>query len=249
MVCGLSSRVVCHQEWSVIKSGLSSRVVCHQEWSVTKSGLSSRVVCHQEWSVIKSGLSPRVVCHQEWSVTKSGLSSRVVCHQEWSVIFSSYPTHPAHNPRRGIHTFSQHFLRHQKRTSMDMRQFRVFLFCFLFSFFVYKFTRHSTWSQGEINIFIFKKGVGVGVVVVRGAGKKLRSLADSLRSQMILHRAFVNIHRSGVLAVLAWLVPHETAAVSARSVYPIQLCTMTLHAKPHRSYPLTPTPNLNALPG
>ena len=33
---------------------------------------------------------------------------------------------------------------------------------------------------------------------------------------------FLNIHRSGVLTVLAWLVPHETAAVSACSVYTIQ---------------------------
>ena len=30
---------------------------------------------------------------------------------------------------------------------------------------------------------------------------------------------FLNIHRSGVLTALAWLVPHETAAVSVRSVY------------------------------
>ena len=36
--------------------------------------------------------------------------------------------------------------------------------------------------------------------------------------------------------VVTWLVPRETAAVSARSVYTIQLCTMSptsLHAKPH----------------
>ena len=67
----------------------------------------------------------------------------------------------------------------------------------------------------------------------------LRSRADSLRSHVILHEwlafysAFLNIHRSGVLAALAWLVPHETAAVSARSVYTIQPCTMSLHAKMH----------------
>ena len=47
---------------------------------------------------------------------------------------------------------------------------------------------------------------------------------------MILHEwiafysAFLNIHRSGVLTALAWLVPHETAAISARSVYTIQPC-------------------------
>ena len=67
----------------------------------------------------------------------------------------------------------------------------------------------------------------------------LRSRADSLRSHVILHEriafysAFLNIHRSGVLTALAWLVPHETAAVLARSVYTIQPCTISLHAKPH----------------
>ena len=54
---------------------------------------------------------------------------------------------------------------------------------------------------------------------------------------MILHEwiafysAFLNIHRSGVLTALAWLVLHETASISARSVYTIQPCTMSLHAK------------------
>ena len=67
----------------------------------------------------------------------------------------------------------------------------------------------------------------------------LRSRADSLHSHVILHEwiafygAFFNIHRSGVLTALAWLVPHKTAAISARSVYTIQPCTMSLHAKPH----------------
>ena len=45
--------------------------------------------------------------------------------------------------------------------------------------------------------------------------------------------SLLNIHRSGVLTALAWLLPHETAAVTARSVYTIQPCTMSLHAKPH----------------
>ena len=67
----------------------------------------------------------------------------------------------------------------------------------------------------------------------------LRSQADSLRSHVILHEriafysAFLNIHRSGVLTALVWLVPHETAAISARSVYTMQPCIMSLHAKPH----------------
>ena len=60
----------------------------------------------------------------------------------------------------------------------------------------------------------------------------LRSRADSLRSHVILHErlafysAFLNIHRSGVLTALAWLVPHETAAISARCVYTVQSCTI-----------------------
>ena len=39
---------------------------------------------------------------------------------------------------------------------------------------------------------------------------------------------FWNIHRSGVLTALAWLVPHETAAVSAQV-----LCTPYNHAPCH----------------
>ena len=64
--------------------------------------------------------------------------------------------------------------------------------------------------------------------------------ADSLHSHVIVHEwldffysAFLNIHWNGVLTALAWLVPHETAAISAGSVYTIQPCTMSLHAKPH----------------
>ena len=41
-------------------------------------------------------------------------------------------------------------------------------------------------------------------------------------------RQFLNIHRSGVLTVLAWLVPHETAAVLAQV-----LCTPYNHAPCH----------------
>ena len=39
---------------------------------------------------------------------------------------------------------------------------------------------------------------------------------------------FLNIHQSGVLTALAWLVPHETAAVSAQV-----LCTPYNHAPSH----------------
>ena len=39
---------------------------------------------------------------------------------------------------------------------------------------------------------------------------------------------FLNIHRSGVLTALAWLMPHETAAISAQV-----LCTPYNHAPCH----------------
>ena len=51
----------------------------------------------------------------------------------------------------------------------------------------------------------------------------LRSWADSLHSHVILHEwiafysTFLNIHRSGVLTVLAWLVPQESAARESQS--------------------------------
>ena len=53
----------------------------------------------------------------------------------------------------------------------------------------------------------------------------LRSRANSLRSHLILHEwtafysAFLNIRWSGVLTALAWLVPNETAAVSAQVLW------------------------------
>ena len=55
----------------------------------------------------------------------------------------------------------------------------------------------------------------------------LRSWTDSLCSHVILHEwiafysMFLNIHQSGVLTALAWLVPHEIDAVSAQV-----LCTL-----------------------
>ena len=60
------------------------------------------------------------------------------------------------------------------------------------------------------------------------------SWAGSLHSHMILHEwlafysAFLNINQSGVLTALAWLVPHETAAVSAQV-----LCIPYNHAPCH----------------
>ena len=36
-----------------------------------------------------------------------------------------------------------------------------------------------------------------------------------------------------MFTALTWLMPHETVAISARSVYTRQPCTMSLHAKVH----------------
>ena len=65
----------------------------------------------------------------------------------------------------------------------------------------------------------------------------LLSRADSLRSHVILHEwiafyiAFLNIHRSGVLTALAWLVPQESAARESQSRR--VLCTPYNHAPCH----------------
>jgi len=45
---------------------------------------------------------------------------------------------------------------------------------------------------------------------------------NSFLQRPSISSSFLNIHRSGVLTALAWLVPHETAAVSARPVYTTQ---------------------------
>ena len=65
----------------------------------------------------------------------------------------------------------------------------------------------------------------------------LRSWADSLCLHVILHEwiafysAFLNIHRSGVLTALAWLVPQESAARESQSRH--VLCTPYNHAPCH----------------
>ena len=48
---------------------------------------------------------------------------------------------------------------------------------------------------------------------------------------LAFYSAFWNIHRSGILTALfvTWLVPRETAAISARCVYIIQPCTISRH--------------------
>ena len=53
------------------------------------------------------------------------------------------------------------------------------------------------------------------------------SSADSLHLHVVLHEwlafysflGFLNIYQSGVLTVLAWLVPHETAAISVQVLW------------------------------
>ena len=47
-------------------------------------------------------------------------------------------------------------------------------------------------------------------------------------SDMLFYSAFLNIHRGGVLTALTWLVPRETAAVSAQV-----LCTTYNHTPCH----------------
>ena len=65
----------------------------------------------------------------------------------------------------------------------------------------------------------------------------LRSWADSLCSHVILHKwiafysAFLNIHQSGTLTTLAWLVPQESAARESQSRR--ILCTPYNHAPCH----------------
>ena len=63
----------------------------------------------------------------------------------------------------------------------------------------------------------------------------LRSLEQTHCARMLFYMSdwlsiarFLNIHRSGVLTELAWLVPHETAAVSAQV-----LCTPYNHVPCH----------------
>ena len=51
-------------------------------------------------------------------------------HGDWSVIFSGCHTDPTDSSRWGMHRFSQHLLRHKKRTTVDMHHFPVFFYAF-----------------------------------------------------------------------------------------------------------------------
>ena len=105
------------------------------------------------------------------------------------------------------------------------------------------FTGCCTLSLEEMGNFISVKPMSFWLIDDCLYSAILSSWADSLRSHVILHEwlafysAFLNIHRSGVLTALTWLVPHKTAAVPARSVYTIQPWSMSLHAKPRTSCP------------
>ena len=60
----------------------------------------------------------------------------------------------------------------------------------------------------------------------------LRSRADSLCSHVILHewQAFLNIHWSGVLTALTWLVPHEPAVFMQSHIRKVHACSaVTCH--------------------
>ena len=58
--------------------------------------------------------------------------------------------------------------------------------------------------------------------------RRLTALACDSTWVTSFYSAFLNIHRSGVLTALAWLVPHEKAAVSVQV-----LCTPYNHAPCH----------------
>ena len=51
------------------------------------------------------------------------------------------------------------------------------------------------------------------------------------KKNRFFYSTFLYIHGSGLqhCLIVTWLVPRETAAVSARSVYTIQPCTMSRH--------------------
>ena len=89
----------------------------------------------------------------------------------------------------------------------------------------------SFWKFGETRAPFFKPGKVVWSLLHSAS---LRSRADSLCLHVTLYEwlafysTFLNIHGSGVLTALAWLMPHETAAISAQV-----LCTPYNHAPCH----------------
>ena len=73
-----------------------------------------------------------------------------------------------------------------------------------------------------INLVHYVVVVPLLYIVLFSALDKLTVLACDSTSVNIFSNMFLNIHQNGILTVLTWLVPHETAAISAHSVV---LCT------------------------
>ena len=73
-----------------------------------------------------------------------------------------------------------------------------------------------------------------GDTVVGRYSAILHSQADSLRSHVILHEwiafysAFLNIHRSGVLTALAWLLPSQRILCTPYNYAPCHFTTVTV---------------------
>ena len=65
-------------------------------------------------------------------------------------------------------------------------------------------------------------------IVLFSALEQIQCSDVILHEWLAFYSPFLNIHRSGVLTALAWLVPHETAAVLAQV-----LCTPYNHAPCH----------------
>ena len=108
---------------------------------------------------------------------------------------------------------------------------------FLPSFYAY--TYHSEVVQNRVYKTAKPDLIQVLLLLITFICTILGSWARSFCLHVILHEwiafysVFLKIHRSSVLPALAWLVPHETTAISAHFVYTIQPCTMSLHAKPY----------------
>ena len=111
------------------------------------------------------------------------------------------------------------------------------------SFYYFRVYSHSVFLSQLLCVHLYvRKSVRIICACVRGGGDCcwwflysaiLSSRVDSLRLHwhvtlhewLAFYSVFLDIHWSGVLTALAWLVPPETAAVSSHSVYPIQPCT------------------------
>ena len=80
-----------------------------------------------------------------------------------------------------------------------------------------------TWRSSSTSLLLISPGTSslicVFVVVDRFYIALFSALEQTHCARMWFFSFLFYIHRSGVLTALAWLVPRETAAISARSVY------------------------------